>query len=315
MMLTEGNETRFMARGAAPVAPASAGDRTAGATLTYAHARQSRFRQTLIRCVERLSGQPHLVRLYQDWARGVKDENESIFRAALRLLRIRLEVAGAEHFESVPASGGLLIIANHPFGIVDGVTLGFLATQFRTEARILTNSLLCRVPEAEPFLLPIDFADTPEARRLTAESRRQAVSLLAQGKAVVVFPGGSVATANRPLAARAVDPGWHPFVGRLAAQTGVTTLPIYFGGQNSRLFQIASHWSYPLRVALIIRETRRMLGKTVQLRIGQPIRAQDLAGLPRDRIAPELRRRTMELAQPGRPGLDEVFVWPARIRW
>lgn len=309
-MFSAGNETNFMAQGGRPVRI-----RTTGSALTYSHARQSAFRQALIRMVERLSGQPHLVQLYRDWAQGMRDQNETIFRAALRLLRIKLDISGAEHLESVPASGGLLIVANHPFGIVDGVTLGLLATQFRREARILTNSLLCRVPEAEPFLLPIDFADTPEARRLTAETRRKAVSLLAQGQAVVVFPGGSVATANRPLARRAVDPGWHPFVGRLAALPGVTTLPVHFSGQNSRLFQIASHWSYPLRVALIIRETRRMMGRTLHLSFGPPVSAADLGGLPRDEIAPELRRRTMTLARPALSDVNEVFVWPARIRW
>jgi putative hemolysin len=181
--------------------------------------------------------------------------------------------------------------------------------------RILTNSLLCRVPEVDPYLLPVDFSGTTEARRLTAETRRKAAELLAAGKVVAVFPAGGVATANRPLTGRAVDSPWHPFVGRLATIPGVTTLPVHFSGQNSRLFQVASHTSYPLRVALIFHETRRRMGRPVELRVGAPVAGCDLAHLDRDQIADDLRRRCMSLAVPALRNPDEIYVWPRHIKW
>jgi putative hemolysin len=285
-------------------------------TFTYAHPGQSLFRRSLIRTVEALSGQPELKRLYQDWALRDRRPGESVFDAALRKLQIFPMVdGGARHLEDIPDRGGLLLVANHPFGVVDGLAIGHLATRLRGNVAILTNSLLCRVPEVDPHLLPVDFTGTPEARRLTAETRRQAAALLQAGKVVALFPGGGVATANRPLRGRAVDSPWHPFVGRLAALPGVTTLPVHFAGQNSRLFQLASHWSYPLRVALIFRETRRQIGQPVRMAIGAPIEAASLADLPRDGIAEALRRRCMALAQPALPDPDEHFVWPARVRW
>jgi putative hemolysin len=199
--------------------------------------------------------------------------------------------------------------------VVDGLTIGHLGQKLRDNVRILTNSLLCRVPEIDPHLLPVDFSGTPEARRLTAETRRKAAELLAAGQAVAVFPAGGVATANKPLTGRAVDAPWHPFVGRLATIPGVTTLPVHFAGQNSRLFQIASHTSYPLRVALIFHETRRRMGRPVELRIGAPVSATDLARLPRDEVAASLRRRCMALAAPALRDPDETFVWPRHIKW
>lgn len=286
------------------------------AHFTYADPSQSRFRRSLIRAVELATGQPKLRRLYLDWAWSDWVPGVPVFSAALRQLRIEPRIArGAEHLGAVPADGGLLLVANHPFGVVDGLTIGHLAMKLRGNVRILTNSLLCRVPEVDPHLLPVDFSGTPEARRLTAETRRKAAALLQAGKVVAVFPAGGVATANRPLTGRAVDAPWHPFVGRLAMIPGVTTLPVHFTGQNSRLFQIASHTSYPLRVALIFHETRRRMGKPLELTVGAPITAEDLCRLPRDEVAQTLRRRTMALASPALDDPDEHYVWPRHIRW
>ncbi|TAG11782.1 MAG: glycerol acyltransferase [Rhodobacterales bacterium] len=282
---------------------------------TYSHAGQSRFRRSLIRAVERLSGRPRLHQIYCDWQANDQRAEESVFAAALRLLDVRLQIEGEGHLHRIPTNGGLLIVANHPFGILDGLTIGQLGMRLRGNAQILTNSQLCQVPEIAPHLLPVDFSGTPEARRLTSATRRRAAELLAAGKVVAIFPAGGVATANKPVKGRAVDAEWHPFVGRLATLPGVTTLPVHFTGQNSRLFQIASHLSYPLRVALIFHETRRRMGSPLRLTVGEPIAATDLEALARDKVASHLRRQTMALAGPQARNLDEVFIWPAHVKW
>lgn len=283
---------------------------------TYSHQGQSLFRRGLIRAVEALSGQFTLRRLYLDWSICDKRPGEPVFDAALRKLKIPPFVrSGEANLARVPHKGGLLIVANHPFGVVDGLAMGHLGMRLRGNVHILTNSLLCCVPEVDPHLLPVDFSGTPEARRLTAETRRRAASLLAEGKVVAVFPGGGVATANRPLSGTAVDLPWHPFVGRLATVPGTTVLPVHVAGQNSRFFQIASHTSYPLRIALIFHETRRRMGRPIELTIGSPIAAETLAQLDRDDVAADLRHRCMSMAGPGLSDPDETFAWPAHIRW
>lgn len=282
---------------------------------TYSHDGQSRFHRNLIRTVERFSGQRTMRRLYLDWSHSDKRNDENVFDAAIRLLELSPQISWQNHLQSLPTTGGLLLVANHPFGIVDGLTIGHLGMALRGNVAIMTNSLLCRVPEVDPHLLPVDFSGTQAARRLTSETRRRATSLLSQGKVVALFPAGSVATANSPLGKRAVDQAWHPFVGRLATLTGVTTLPIHFKGQNSRLFQVASHYSYPLRIALIFHETRRRMRRTVDMTIGAPIGADDLQRLERGTVADYLRRKTMALAGSDAPDLDEVYVWPSRVTW
>lgn len=282
---------------------------------TYSHPGQSPFRRALIRGVEVLSGQPALRNLYLDWSRSNQNAQEPLFDAALRLLGLELRLSGRTNLKLIPQSGGLLLVANHPFGIVDGLAMGHLGLSLRGDVGMMTNSLLCQVPEAQPYLLPVDFTGTSAARRLTAETRQRAADLLSQGRAVAIFPAGGVATANKPLTGRAVDSPWHPFVGKLATMPGVTTVPIHFAGQNSRLFQIASHTSYPLRVALIFHETRRRRGRPLDLALGKPILASELSGLDRQAVTDFLRRQTMTLADPALPDPDEVFSWPARVKW
>lgn len=277
---------------------------------TYSHPGMPRFHRGLIRAVERLSGQPMLRNLYLDWA-AAPPAGETVFDAAMRLLGIRTDIRWHAPAAAVPQEGGLLLVANHPFGIVDGLALGQLGMRLRGNVQIMTNSVLCQPPEVNQHLLPIDFSGTAEAKKSSAQSRKLAAELLSTGKVVAMFPAGGIATANAPLCGRAFDSEWHPFMGRLAVLPGVTVLPIFFHGQNSRAFHIASHLSYPLRLAMIFHETRRLMGRPLLMELGAPLSAEALRALPKSEVAADLRRRVMRLG-----GLsDEIFVWPAHMKW
>ena len=130
----------------------------------------------------------------------------------------------------------------------------------RTDFKILTNSVLCRHTELEPYLLPIDFAGTPAALATNLRSRAHALSWLCDGGALVVFPGGAVATSARIFQRHAVDPAWKLFTIKAIARAGATVVPVFFEGQNSRLFQLASHVSLTLRLSLLFNEVRNKIG-------------------------------------------------------
>ena len=277
---------------------------------TYSHPGQSPFRRRLIRAVERLSGRNRLERLYRDWQQRPRAET-SIFAEAMAELGLRIEFA-AGSAAAVPQAGGLLVIANHPFGIADGLAIGDLISRVRGDVKLMVHSALCQPPEARDVLLPVDFAAGAEARRTSAATRKAAVDWLDAGHVLAIFPAGGVSTAPRPMARRAADAEWHPFVARLAGRPGVQVLPVFIEGQNSRLFQIVSHYSYPLRAALVIRETLRRRGGAVRLAVGAPLR---LEGDGKAGAVQRLRAAVFGLAGPGGPRAEETFVFPARIRW
>ena len=279
---------------------------------SYSSPEQRWLNRTVIRTVENLSGQPRLERLYREWADN-PPEDENIFAAAVRLLDIDVDIDAAA-WARVPREGPVLFVANHPFGVIDGLMLGHLATRVRPDTKIMTHSLLCQVPEARELLLPVDFGGTPEAVQTSAMTRRRCVEWLRTGHAVALFPAGSVSTSPSPLRGPAVDVAWHPFAAKLAMLPGVTVVPVCFQGENSRLFQVASHIHYALRVALLFWESHRRQGTRISVAMGEPVRSDELAAFgSREAVVRELRRRTLSLRGPGAPSPDLEFQWPKHI--
>jgi len=282
-----------------------------GPMFTYSTPEQPFWRRTLIRVVERLSGRARFERLYAGWRAGPRGGRETVFTSAIAALEVEPVVPEAE-IARIPAQGPLLVVANHPYGIIDGLLIGHLISTRRTDVKLICHSLLCQPREARDVLLPIDFGAGPEARRTSAETRKKAQDWLDQGHALIIFPGGGVATSCRPWAGPAVDLAWHPFVARLARRAGVRTLAMFVHGQNSRLFQLVSHISYPLRVALIFFETRRRMAGSVRVSVAEPL---VLAAVDKASVMASLRARTYAMAGAGGPQAAEEFEFPKFIRF
>jgi putative hemolysin len=177
-------------------------------------------------------------------------------------------VSGA--IADIPAEGPLVVVANHPFGILDGLIMGYLLSTRRGDFRILANSVFQDAPDLNRIVLPISFDNTKDAVKLNLETRAKALEFLKAGGAIGVFPGGTVSTAAKPFQ-RPFDPGWRRFTARMITKSNATVVPVFFDGQNSRLFQLASHIHYNLRVALLLKEFRRRTDKPVEIAIGAPI--------------------------------------------
>ena len=193
----------------------------------------------------------------------------------------------------IPRTGPVVIVANHPYGVLDGIVLSWLVQQVRGDFFVLTNAVLLRAPEVRDFVLPVDFAPTPEATQTNLESRAKARDHLAKGGCIVVFPAGGVSTAPDRLGRRpAIDAPWQPFTAQMIQRAKATVVPVCFSGQNSRLFQIASHLSLTFRLSLIFREVRNRIGTSLPVAIGEPIPFARLAHI-KDRV--ELSTQLMHL--------------------
>jgi len=262
---------------------------------SYATPEDPPVKRGLIRIIEKTTGQPKLKKLYihnQRYPRA----GESFWQAAVRCLDLDVRYDRAQLMHA-PKTGPVVFVANHPYGVLDGIVISWLVEQVRSDFLVLTNAVLMRAPEVRDFILPIDFSDTEEARRINLASRATARAHLEKGGAVVVFPAGGVSTTPDRLGRKpAVDARWQPFVAQLVQRAKTPVVPIWFGGQNSRLFQIASHVSLTLRLSLIFREVKARIGATVSVVIGAPIPFADLAAFKdRQALADELMARTYAL--------------------
>ena len=269
--------------------------------LSYASYFEDPVKRRLVRAVERLSGQPRLKKLYQHYRDHLAND-VPFFEAAIRLLDLDVQFS-ASRLAEIPKEGPLVVVANHPFGVLDGLVICWLVSLRRPDFRVLTNSTLDGVPEARAYLLRVDFAGTKEAMAANVAMRREALDHIKTGGCVIVFPSGGVSTTPRPFDTFAVDDEWKPFTAKLITHGNASVTPIFFDGQNSRLFQVASHLSLELRLALVFREVRRRIGKTLRVEIGETLAPDVLATAGKRRGLMEfLRERTYGLA-PGQAPL------------
>ncbi len=194
----------------------------------------------------------------------------------------------------VPESGALLIVANHPLGALDALSLLHCIGRVRRDVRVVANDLLMSVEGLRELLLPLRvFGGGNGARPLRAIE-----SALAQGRAVIVFPAGEVSR----LGWRGVrDRRWQPGVARMLEQSHAPLLPVHIKARNSALFYGAAAAHPALGTALLPREM--LAGKRLQrveLRIGLPVVADALlAGAPPRR---ELLARMRALVESTRRG-------------
>lgn len=263
--------------------------------ISYASPGDPLFKRLVIRAIERASGQPELKRMYLE-RKHHPIPGESFWNAAVRKLRLNIAF-NREALNEIPARGPVVVVANHPFGVIDGLVACWLVAQVRSDFQVLAHALLYRAEELRPFMLPIDFEETKAALETNVKSRAAATALLKRGGALIVFPSGMVSTTPTLFAGSAMDQDWKTFTARMIVQGKADVVPIYFHGQNSCLFQVASHVSMTLRLSLLLKEAHDRIGSDIRFRIGRRIAYEDLAGI-RDRkeLMKSLRERTYALA-------------------
>ncbi|EFO30585.1 phospholipid/glycerol acyltransferase [Roseibium sp. TrichSKD4] len=247
------------------------------AEFSYANPDHPWHKRLLIRTIEGISGRRKLMSVYEIWRDSMVGTSDYIWSDLLSLIKIDVSVSGGEWPPKNLPEGPLVIVANHPYGIGDGLAILSLAEQLGHPFKIMINNELLKVPEVRPYSLPVDFEETKEALKTNMATRKEALKLLAEGTTIIVFPGGGVATAPKPFA-RAEEFPWKTFTAKLIRSSKVTVLPIYFEGQNSWLFHWVSGFSLTLRLALLVREFRRIVGKAITARAGALIPYETLSG-------------------------------------
>ncbi len=262
-------------------------------TFSYASGDDARLKRLVIRLIERMTGQPYLRWLYEDY-RSRPHAGESFWDSAIRRLELNVTCDEAK-LAAWPKTGPLVVVSNHPFGVLDGVVICHLIAKVRTDFRVLTNSVLLRAEEIRPFMLPIDFAVNTQARKTNLQSRADAKAHLVGGGCLVIYPAGGVSTTPTVWHRRAVDADWKTFTARMITQARAPVAPVFFAGQNSRLFQLVSHISLTLRLSLLFKEVHDKIGGEVRVRVGDVVPYDALASIT-DRYAFMQRLRELTYA-------------------
>ena len=260
---------------------------------SFADAEMGPVSNAIIRGIERFSGQPRIRKLYFDYVEEDRPYN-NFWSDALERLNISIDLH-QDFGAQIPHSGPTLIIANHPYGVVDGLVLCALVAQVRSDYKMITHRVLRQAPATMDKILPVDFDETEAALETNIRTRQEAAAYLRQGGAVIIFPAGAISLAPN-LIGDAYDKEWKTYAGKLATQPCTVTVPFLFSGQNSVLFQAARKISLTLAYSLMFREICKLMGSTVSLTMRKPVHADTLAQLPnRKAIIKQLRDHTYGL--------------------
>ena len=225
--------------------------------------------------IEILLGRNKIEAVYNN----LKDEQFNLttfFSSALKKTEITAKY-DLEKLQAVPKTGPLMFVANHPFGVVDGIVLCDMALRVRGDLRIMLHSLLCQDSQLAQFFLPIDFQETKQALKTNIRSKQLALEFLSQDIPVLIFPSGMVSTADKFGFGSVRDAPWSTFAAKIVREAHATVVPIFFHGQNSRKFHVASHIGEPFRMAMLVHEAINKFGKTVEIEIGEPLTWERLA--------------------------------------
>jgi len=241
-----------------------------------------------------------------------RDDSRSFADRALDCLDVSYEIVHGNR-EAIPREGPLLVVANHPFGGVEGLVLLSLLTAVRPDVKAMATNMLSGIPELQKHMILVDpFGGTGAAAKNTAPVR-QSLRWLKNGGALGIFPAGEVA--HLDLARRQVcESEWHETVARLMRHSGATVLPVFFSGTNSPLFQMAGLIHPRLRTAMLPREIINKTGHLLKVSIGQPLTPEKLKSISNDAELTrylKMRVQLLGIPQAPNPKFKVGRVWSA----
>lgn len=242
--------------------------------LSYAETFTDPKKIFVIRTLEWMTGKIPLLRLIRKFEKSGVKEGREFFTQALNFMGIDLIVPQTD-VDKIPATGGLIVTANHPHGMVDGMVMAELIGRKRDDFLILTRSLISGVKEISQFMLPVPFPHEENAFEDSIKMRQTAMAHLKKGGVIILFPAGQVASSDS-LFGPAIEREWNPFTAKMIKRSGATVLPIYFPGQNSRLYLMADRVSATLRQGLLLHEVVHSLNKPLKPKIGDPLSSESL---------------------------------------
>nr|WP_245759674.1 lysophospholipid acyltransferase family protein [Poseidonocella sedimentorum] len=269
-------------------------------SLTYADSFENPFKRGAIHTLEWLTGKITVLRMVRAFEKTGAPQDATFFRAALDIMGIGLTTP-EEQIARIPTEGPVVIVANHPHGLVDGMILAELIGKRRPDYKILTRSLLTQLDEvADRFLIPVPFPHDVDAQEKSLEMRNAAMKQLDAGGVIGVFPSGVVSSADS-LFGPAVEREWNVFTAKMIRRSGAQVVPVFFPGANSRWYQMSSRISATLRQGLLLHEIVARCNRPMAPIVGQPISAEEAsarAANPRDFMT-WLRQHTLSLGQGG----------------
>lgn len=249
--------------------------------LTYANSFDSPMKASVIKTIEWLTGKLTILRMVRRFEKQSPPTGQAFWPAVLGVMGIELQTP-EEQLKRIPKEGPVVVVANHPHGLVDGMIFADLIGRVRDDYRILTRALLTGIDEAATeYMIPVPFPYEDDAQKKFVEMRAKAMAHLKEGGLVALFPSGVVASSDTAFGP-VIEREWNVFTAQMIRRSGARVVPIFFPGSNSRLYQIADKLSSTLRQGLLLHEVVKSCNKPQKPVVGEPLNDAQMELLAKD---------------------------------
>ena len=244
--------------------------------ITYAEPWLPLHHRLFIEVVETCSARFALKKRYDNYTKNVQNKiGNDCWDLALNSLGVQFPNL---NLPKKNKNKGLIIAANHPYGVTDGVILSWLASRYDSDFRVIAHGILQKEPSLAPNILPIDFSNNKNAMRNNVNIRKEAINILNNNGVIAIFPAGAVAW-SRKKGEPIKEEYWKPMIGKLLNSSAADLLLIKFKGSNSKIFQTASRINQTMKQSLYLYEIKKSLDKYIDLQICQFIQNKNLPNL------------------------------------
>lgn len=243
------------------------------------------WRETVRHFLDGLLGLPQVRATFRQ---GVASEGEC-FAGAVRAFGLKVAAEGFN--EAVPASGPVVVVANHPFGGADALSLGELCMARRKDTLLMANEMAAELPVLGESMLPLSILGAEGSSRKNAVVLKRTLEHLRGGGLLAVFPSGEVANWKGSAVEESV---WSPHIATLAMKTGAEIVSVKFFGKTSPWFHLAGGIHPMVRTALLPRVLLAMRGETVRCK-AERLERGCLDGMDAASATAWLRARTISM--------------------
>jgi putative hemolysin len=234
--------------------------------------------------LEKISKIDEIKSLYKINYKELKQSN-NFWKKTLDILKINYI---AENVDNIPKAGSSIIVANHPFGLLDGLIICSIICDIRKDYKILINDEVSQIDQIREYLLPIKFSKLTEDIKKNIISKKKAIEHVNSNGILITFPSGEVATSSL-IFNEANERRWKPLIGSIINKTNAAIIPVRFFGKNSLFFQTIGFVNNNLRRILFIRELLNKKNQTFKLSIGKKISSLNEERLNNRQIVDKLR--------------------------
>lgn len=219
-------------------------------------------------------------------------------------MNVKIRVSESD-LARVPKEGPLVVVANHPYGAIEGIMVVQLLLSVRPDVKVMANFLLERIPQLREFFIFVDPFGGAESKRNNLKGMRQSIEHVTNGGCLVIFPAGEVAHFNLKNWT-VTDPEWSDSIARIVRKTEAPVLPVFFEGFNGVMFNMMGLVHPRLRTAMLPYELLNKKDKKINIHIGNTIPFKKLEEKPDDHeLMTYLRQRTYMLANRDKKEIGE----------